>query len=113
MDPVEAASLAADSSFDSHIDHSDSRDDELTSENINDDITAIQQSVFDAFPLTIMYVLQPAVQPQNGDVFLKSSVPMFRVTNNRGVRSNIETDRDLLPHLEFQEGERLFCEINY
>ena len=82
MDPVEAASLAADPSFNSHIDHFDSRDDEFTSGNkINDDITAMQQSVFDALPLTVVHVLQPAAQPQNGlNVFLQSSVPTLPVS---------------------------------
>ena len=103
MDPVEAASLAADPSFNSHIDHFDSRDDEFTSGNkMNDDIAAAQQSVFDALPLAAVHILQPAVQPQNGlNAFLQSSIPTFTVANDEGVRSNIETDRDLLPDWEF------------
>ena len=72
----------------------------LTAEMINDDITATQQSVLDAFPLT---VVQPAAQPHNGNAFLQLSIPTFTVANDEGVRSNIETDRDLLPDWEFQE----------
>ena len=110
VNPVEAASLAVDPSFNSHIDHFDSRDDEFTSGNkMNDDIAVAQQSVFDALPLMAVHVLQPAVQPLN--VFLQLSVPTFMVTNDEGVRSNIETDRDLLPDWEFQEVRDYFVKL--
>ena len=79
---------------------------------MNDDIAATQQSVFDALPLAAVHVLQPAAQPQNRlNAFLQSSVPTFTVANDEGVRSNIETDRDLLPDWEFREVRDYFVKL--
>ena len=72
----------------------------------------MQQSVFDALPLTAVHILQPTAQPQNGlNTFLQSSIPTFMVANDEGVRSNIETDRDLLPDWEFQEVRDYFVKL--
>ena len=105
MEPVEAASLAADPSFvlfDSHIDDFDSRDDGLGASAYTTNVL-VQSSVFDALPLSAELDFQPAAQPQNETAFLQSGTPVFTVSSNKGLKPSIETDRDLLPDWELQE----------
>ena len=71
----------------------------------------MQSSVFDALPLSAKLDFQPAAQPQNKTAFLQLKGPTFTITSNQGLKSNIDTDRDLLPDWEFQEVSYCFVEL--
>ena len=104
MEPVKAASLAADPSFvllDSHIDEFDSKDDGGVSAHMT--TVPAQSNVFDALPLLAEPDFEPATQPQNETALLQSETPLFMVACNKGVKSNVETDTDLLPDWELRE----------
>ena len=104
MEPVVAASLAADPSFvllDSHIDEFDSKDDGGVSAHTT--TVPTQSNVFDALPLSAEPDFEPATQPQNETALLQSETPSFTVACNKGVKSNVETDTDLLPDWELRE----------
>ena len=81
VDPVEVASLAADPSFvlfNSHINHFDTRDDELrASAHVTNVFT--QSSVFDVLPLSAKLDFQPAAQPQNETAFLQLKALTFTI----------------------------------
>ena len=112
MEPVEVASLAADPSFvllNSHIDKFDSKDDGGVSAHMT--TVPTQSNVFDVLPLSAEPDFKPAMQPQNKTALLQSETPLFTVACNKGVKSNVEMDTDLLPDWELQEVSYCFIRL--
>ena len=111
-EPVKVASLAADPSFvllNSHVDKFNSKDDGGVSAHMT--TVPAQSSVFDVLPLSAEPDFEPAMQPQNKTALLQSETPLFTVACNKGVKSNVEMDTDLLPDWELREVSYCFIRL--